>query len=215
MTRYKSSQLHSQTIRAVQSFSATFPHAINYGDVRDIRSYENSAYCNGLSARWELRNCMNDFRKALSRIVIVVQAGIMVTSGVAGSTLLKNHSLEVQTTSQSSSSYSSQTTSSVESSTTSTSSSSIASGSSTSTPTSAASTSSATSTITTTLITSPNVGVQNEELAPDFPITFVDESASQSLYDLQGTPVLLWFVATWCISCQQGAHEFCAKRVQH
>lgn len=141
---------------------------------------------------------MNDLGRALGRIVItLLLAGIIVTSGLAGFTLLKNHSLEIQTTAQSSSSYDSRA-SSVESSDTSISSSSHAD-------------SSSNSASTTSTVSSPNVGVQNEEFAPNFRITFVNGSTSHSLYDLRGRPVLVWFVATWCTSCQQGAQMLASK----
>ena len=139
---------------------------------------------------------MKDFRKALGRtVIIVLLTGIIVIGGVTGFTLLRNHSLQIETTAQySSSSYSSQT-SPVESSTTS--------------PTVRGSDTSAVTT--SSSFSSPIIGVQNEELAPDFPITFVNGSASQSFYILHGRPVLLWFVATWCTSCQQGAQMLASK----
>jgi thiol-disulfide isomerase/thioredoxin len=144
---------------------------------------------------------MKDFRKAISRIVIIVLlVGIIVTSGVAGFTLLKNHGVEVQSESQSSSlSHSLQTTSSVESYATSTSSSPTATGSGNNSSTSI------------TSISSLDTGIQNGEFAPNFPMTFANGSTSHSLYDLRGSPVLLWFVATWCTSCQQGAQMLASQ----
>jgi thiol-disulfide isomerase/thioredoxin len=40
--------------------------------------------------------------------------------------------------------------------------------------------------------------------AEDFPITFIDGS-KENLSQFRGHTVLLWFVTTWCSSCQDGA----------
>jgi thiol-disulfide isomerase/thioredoxin len=134
------------------------------------------------------------FSKALGRVTIIfLLTGIIVIGGITGLTLLKNHGLQMQTSMQSSSLYDSHTSGSVESLPTSTTDTSI------------------TDSTTITLATFLDVGVQDGELAPNFPITFVNGSASQSLYDLHGRPVLLWFVATWCTSCQQGAQMLSSK----
>jgi thiol-disulfide isomerase/thioredoxin len=59
-------------------------------------------------------------------------------------------------------------------------------------------------------ITSPTTsllkaGINDGNLAPNFPITFLNSSSSSSLYSFHGRPILLWFVTTWCSSCQDGA----------
>ncbi len=45
---------------------------------------------------------------------------------------------------------------------------------------------------------------KNGDPAPDFPITFLDGSRG-NLSQFRGQTVLLWFVTTWCSSCQDGA----------
>jgi hypothetical protein len=145
------------------------PHTINYGCTCNNWSYEDSDYCNGSLRIRRPKNHVNGFsRKAgLSRIVIIILlAGIIVASGFAGLTLVKSHSPEVQTTS--SSFNTSQSNSSLKLSTTSTISSLTTIGSDSSTST-RATTTSETNSITTSTNSPLNVGIQNGELAPDFP----------------------------------------------
>jgi thiol-disulfide isomerase/thioredoxin len=48
------------------------------------------------------------------------------------------------------------------------------------------------------------IGVNEGNEPPNFPIDFVNGTHSY-LYSFLGTPILLWFVTTWCSSCQQSA----------
>ena len=48
------------------------------------------------------------------------------------------------------------------------------------------------------------VGTKVGDEAPNFPITLVNGSAT-NLTQYRGSIVLLWFVTTWCSSCQQGS----------
>jgi thiol-disulfide isomerase/thioredoxin len=49
-----------------------------------------------------------------------------------------------------------------------------------------------------------STGVNPGDRAPDIPVSLVN-GTSITLSKLYGHPVLIWFVATWCPSCQQGA----------
>jgi thiol-disulfide isomerase/thioredoxin len=46
-------------------------------------------------------------------------------------------------------------------------------------------------------------GTQTGQLAPSFPITLLNGSQT-TLSQFHGKPLLLWFVTTWCSSCQEG-----------
>lgn len=48
-----------------------------------------------------------------------------------------------------------------------------------------------------------SVGVSNGNIPPNFPINFVNGTTS-NFYSFLGRPTLLWFITTWCSSCQQG-----------
>ncbi|MCL4518650.1 MAG: redoxin domain-containing protein [Thaumarchaeota archaeon] len=47
-------------------------------------------------------------------------------------------------------------------------------------------------------------GINTRDKAPNFPITLTN-GTSVELSSFSGQTLLLWFVATWCSSCQQGA----------
>lgn len=58
--------------------------------------------------------------------------------------------------------------------------------------------------------TSSATGIESGETAPDFRITLLNGS-STSLSSFRGHTVLLWFVTTWCSSCQLGAQELASS----
>jgi thiol-disulfide isomerase/thioredoxin len=51
---------------------------------------------------------------------------------------------------------------------------------------------------------SVGIGINTGDTAPDLPVSLTN-GTSISLSKFHGHPVLIWFVATWCPSCQQGA----------
>lgn len=46
--------------------------------------------------------------------------------------------------------------------------------------------------------------VQTGSIAPDIPLTLINGTTTD-LNHFRGHPVILWFVTTWCPSCQEGA----------
>lgn len=48
-------------------------------------------------------------------------------------------------------------------------------------------------------------GIAVGEVAPNIPITLAN-GTNISLSNLRGKPVVLWFMTTWCTSCQEGAN---------